>query len=143
MAPSTGSKPTWLTEPEPHDFEAADQFLRLVLHKRRVARALERLRKRRTKTRSFAAKVPSTMLSTHPGFWLSNAFPPRNYLAGTSRQLALIHAIFGRFGHKKTICAQRTRWVTGDLGTDQVFVVLGRMRLSALTSFERKQAKHF
>jgi hypothetical protein len=56
MAPKTESKPTWLAEPEPHDFAAADHFLQLVLHKRHVRLALERLRKRRKKARSFAAK---------------------------------------------------------------------------------------
>src|ERR1035437_9057116 len=59
MAPKTESKPTWLAEPEPHDFVAADHFLQLVLHKRHVRLALERLRKRRKrrkKARSFAAK---------------------------------------------------------------------------------------
>jgi hypothetical protein len=55
MAPRTESKPTWLAEPEPHDFAAADHFLLLVLHKRHVRLALERLRKRK-KARSFAAK---------------------------------------------------------------------------------------
>jgi hypothetical protein len=49
-------KPTWLNEPETQDFAAADHFLELVLHERHVALALRRLRKRRTKTRSFAAK---------------------------------------------------------------------------------------
>jgi hypothetical protein len=56
MAPKTESKPTWLAEPEPHDFVAADHFLQLVLHRRHVRLALERLRKRRKKARSFAAK---------------------------------------------------------------------------------------
>jgi hypothetical protein len=56
MAPKTESKPTWLAEPEPHDFAAADHFLQLVLHKRHVRLALERLRKRRKKARSFAVK---------------------------------------------------------------------------------------
>ncbi|HVC08084.1 MAG TPA: hypothetical protein VND98_10935 [Solirubrobacterales bacterium] len=45
-----------MAEPEPHDFAAADHFLRLVLHKLHVGVALKRLRKRRTKSRSFAAK---------------------------------------------------------------------------------------
>ena len=53
MAPKTESKPTWLAEPEPHDFAAADHFLQLVLHKRHVRLALEQLRKQ---ARSFAAK---------------------------------------------------------------------------------------
>ena len=53
MAPRTESKPTWLAEPEPHDFAAADHFLQLVLHKRHVRLALEQLRKQ---ARSFAAK---------------------------------------------------------------------------------------
>ena len=53
MAPKTESKPTWLAEPEPHDFVAADHFLQLVLHKRHVRLALEQLRKQ---ARSFAAK---------------------------------------------------------------------------------------
>ncbi len=52
----TGTAPKWLREPEPHDFAAADHFLRLVLHKRHVALALKRLRNRRMKSRSFAAK---------------------------------------------------------------------------------------
>jgi len=56
MAPKTESEPTWLAEPEPHDFAAADHFLQLVLHKRHVRLALERLHKRRKKARSFAAK---------------------------------------------------------------------------------------
>ena len=56
MAPQTGSKVAWLAEPEPHDFAAADHFLQLMLHKHHVAVALKRLRKRRAKPRSFAAK---------------------------------------------------------------------------------------
>jgi hypothetical protein len=56
MAPKIGFKPTWLAEPERHDFAAADHFLQLVVHKRHGALALERLRKRRKKGRSFAAK---------------------------------------------------------------------------------------
>jgi hypothetical protein len=56
MAPESESRPTWLDEPEPHDLAAADHFLQLVLHERHVALAVKRLRKRRRKTRSFAAK---------------------------------------------------------------------------------------
>jgi hypothetical protein len=56
MPSTTESQPKWLAEPEPHDFVAADHFLALVRHKAHVALALERLRKRRKKTRSFAAK---------------------------------------------------------------------------------------
>jgi hypothetical protein len=56
MASRTAATPKWLREPEPHDFAAADHFLQLVLHKRHVALALKRLRKRRKKSRPFAAK---------------------------------------------------------------------------------------
>jgi hypothetical protein len=56
MASRTAAAPKWLREPEPHDFAAADHFLQLVLHKRHVAIALKRLRKRRKKSGSFAAK---------------------------------------------------------------------------------------
>jgi hypothetical protein len=56
MAPQPESRPTWLAEPEPHNFAAADRFLQLVLHKRHLAIGLERLRKRRRKSGSFAAK---------------------------------------------------------------------------------------
>jgi hypothetical protein len=56
MARKTESKPAWLSEPEPHDFAAADHFLQLVLHERHVEIALKRLRKTRKKSRSFAAK---------------------------------------------------------------------------------------
>jgi hypothetical protein len=56
MARKTASKPAWLTEPERHDFAAADHFLQLVLHERHVEIAVKRLRKTRKKSRSFAAK---------------------------------------------------------------------------------------
>jgi hypothetical protein len=56
MASKTPATPKWLLEPEPHDFAAADHFLQLVLHKHHVALAVKRLRKRRRKSRSFAAK---------------------------------------------------------------------------------------
>ena len=49
-------KPTWLPEPESHDFAAAKHFLDLMLHKRHVESAQTRLRKRRKKLREFAAK---------------------------------------------------------------------------------------
>ena len=56
MVSETAATPKWLPEPEPHDFAAADHFLQLVLHERHVALAVKRLRKRRRKSRSFAAK---------------------------------------------------------------------------------------
>jgi hypothetical protein len=56
MASKTPATPKWLREPEPHDFAAADHFLQLVLHERHVAIAVKRLRKRRRKSHSFAAK---------------------------------------------------------------------------------------
>jgi len=56
MVSKTAATPKWLREPEPNDFAAADHFLQLVLHKRHVALAAKRLRKRRRKSVSFAAK---------------------------------------------------------------------------------------
>ena len=56
MVSETAATPKWLREPEPHDFAAADHFLQLMLHERHVALAVKRLRKRRRKLRSFAAK---------------------------------------------------------------------------------------
>ncbi|MGI8429029.1 MAG: hypothetical protein ACR2OB_06925 [Solirubrobacteraceae bacterium] len=49
-------KPAWMAEPESHDFTAAEHFLMLMLHKRHVSIALERLHKRRRKACTFAAK---------------------------------------------------------------------------------------
>jgi len=56
MVSKTAATPKWLREPEPNDFAAADHFLQLVLHERHVALAVRRLRKRRRKSVSFAAK---------------------------------------------------------------------------------------
>lgn len=49
-------QPTWLAEPQKHDLAAAERFLSLELHEKHVATAVEKLRKRRGKTREFAAK---------------------------------------------------------------------------------------
>lgn len=49
-------EPKWLAEPQKHDLTAAESFLSLELHAKHVAAALELLRKRRGKTRQFAAK---------------------------------------------------------------------------------------
>jgi len=56
MPATAGSKPKWLSEPQKHDFAAAEHFLDLVLHGRHVSIAMDRLRRRRAKTRTFAAK---------------------------------------------------------------------------------------
>lgn len=53
---TTTPQPTWLPKPQKHDLAAAALFLSLELHEKRVAIALELLRKRRGKTRDFAAK---------------------------------------------------------------------------------------
>ena len=48
--------PKWLDKPQKHDFDAAEEYLSLVLHEKDVELAIERLRKRRSKLRDFAAK---------------------------------------------------------------------------------------
>ncbi|GAC1436432.1 MAG: hypothetical protein NVSMB51_07880 [Solirubrobacteraceae bacterium] len=50
------NQPIWLAEPQKHDLQAAENFLSLELHAKHVAIAVELLRKRRGKTREFAAK---------------------------------------------------------------------------------------
>jgi hypothetical protein len=45
-----------MTDPESHDFGAADHFLRLMLHKRHVAVALKQLRKKYKNSHFYAAK---------------------------------------------------------------------------------------
>lgn len=49
-------EPKWLAKPQKHDFTAAEHFLSLVLHEDDVKLAMQRLRKRRSKLRDFAAK---------------------------------------------------------------------------------------